>query len=271
VSPPDLHPIILAVAHLLEITEVYEVGGAQAIAALALGTESIQPVDKIFGPGNQYVTAAKQLAAHGSGVAIDLPAGPSELLVIADDGATPSAVVADLLSQAEHGPDSQVILLTTSKELFELLPEELERQLQTLPRGEVAAQALAESAAVLVPSTEVAIEISNRYAPEHLIVATRDADDLKSAITAAGSVFLGYFTPESLGDYASGTNHTLPTGGAARGYSGVSLESFQKEITFQRASFEGLQRLAATVECMASAEGLEAHRRAVTVRKEAHE
>ncbi|MCC2544862.1 histidinol dehydrogenase [Hymenobacter sp. BT175] len=270
-TPPgkdgSVNPVILFAAQLLGIPTIIKAGGAQAIAALAGGTESVPAVDKIFGPGNRYVTAAKQLATQ-HGVAIDLPAGPSEVLVIADDSANPAFVAADLLSQAEHGPDSQVILLTTSQELLAQVNEEVSRQLTELPRRDVAALALQESRALLLRTPEEMLFFSNQYAPEHLILAVRNAEELAGGVTSAGSVFLGHLTPEAAGDYASGTNHTLPTGGFARSYSGVSLDSFMKKITFQRISAEGLRHVGPVVEIMAEAEGLQAHARAVSVRLE---
>ncbi len=268
---PDgtVSPVILAVAQRLGIAQVVKAGGAQAVAALALGTASVPAVDKIFGPGNRYVTAAKQLAAARYGVAIDLPAGPSEVLVIADASANPAFVAADLLSQAEHGPDSQVVLLTDSAALLHQVQAALETQLAGLPRRAVAARALAESRAVLLPDAAAMLAFANRYAPEHLILAVADPEALAAGVTNAGSVFLGHLTPEAVGDYASGTNHTLPTGGYARQYSGVSLESFQKKITFQRLTARGLLALAPAVEILAEAEGLAAHARAVALRREA--
>ena len=272
-TPPrpdgSVSPVILFVAHLLGLPTVVKAGGAQAIAALALGTASVPAVDKIFGPGNRYVTAAKQLAAAEYGVAIDMPAGPSEVLVIADASATPAFVAADLLSQAEHGPDSQVVLLSDSFLIIEQVQAELAGQLAALPRRAVAAQALAHSRAVLLPDAAAMLAFSNQYAPEHLILATDAAEALAARVTNAGSVFLGHLTPEAVGDYASGTNHTLPTGGYARQYSGVSLDSFVKKITFQRLSPAGLQALGPAVETMAEAEGLAAHARAVTLRLDA--
>lgn len=267
VSPPPIHPVILATADMLEISEIYQVGGAQAIAALALGTPSIKKVDKIFGPGNQYVTIAKQLVSQSGVTAIDMPAGPSELLVIADREANPDFVAADLLSQAEHGVDSQVVLITDCESNLLKIERALEKQLLELPRKEIAKQSLESSVAIVTETLEAAFDLSNFYAPEHLILATKEAERQKDLVKNAGSVFLGNYTPESLGDYASGTNHTLPTGGAARAYSGVSLESFQKQITFQRATKEGLEGIAETVEVMASAEGLDAHKRAVSIRR----
>ncbi|WP_345049888.1 histidinol dehydrogenase [Hymenobacter glaciei] len=269
-TPPQLDgsisPVILFVAQLLGIDKVVKAGGAQAVAALALGTPSVPAVDKIFGPGNRYVTAAKQLAAAEYGVAIDMPAGPSEVLVIADSSANPAFVAADLLSQAEHGPDSQVIVLSDSQEVLEKVQAEVLSQLETLPRRKVAAQALENSRAILLPDAAAMLAFSNQYAPEHLIIATDNADAQATQVTNAGSVFLGNLTPEAVGDYASGTNHTLPTSGYARQYSGVSLDSFVKKITFQRLSSVGLQAIGPVVETMAEAEGLVAHARAVTVR-----
>ncbi|MGI4885612.1 MAG: histidinol dehydrogenase [Janthinobacterium lividum] len=271
-TPPQpdgtVSPVILFVAQLLGITQVVKAGGAQAVAALALGTASVPAVDKIFGPGNRYVTAAKQLAAARYGVAIDLPAGPSEVLVIADASAHPAFVAADLLSQAEHGPDSQVVLLTDSEDTLYKVQAEVDTQLAALPRRAVAAQALAESRAVLLPGPAEMLAFSNRYAPEHLILAVADPAALAAGVTNAGSVFLGHLTPEAVGDYASGTNHTLPTGGYARQYSGVSLDAFVKKITFQRLTAAGVRALAPVVETLAEAEGLHAHARAVALRRE---
>jgi histidinol dehydrogenase len=271
-TPPQkdgsVNPIILFTAQLLGINTIVKAGGAQAVAALSGGTDSVPAVDKIFGPGNRYVTAAKQLATR-YGVAIDMPAGPSEVLVIADDSATPAFVAADLLSQAEHGPDSQVILLSDSLSMLEQTKAEVERQLRELPRAEVAAQALTESRAILLRTPEEMLYFSNQYAPEHLILAVKNPEQLAEGVTNAGSVFLGHLTPEAVGDYASGTNHTLPTNGYARNYSGVSLDSFLKKITFQRLTPEGLLNVGPVVETMAEAEGLRAHARAVTLRLEA--
>ena len=258
-------PAILFAAQELGLTTIVKAGGAQAVAALTVGTASVPAVDKLFGPGNRYVTAAKQLAAQ-RGVAIDLPAGPSEVLVIADASANPAFVAADLLSQAEHGPDSQVVLLTDSEALLTGVLAELERQLPALPRAEIARQALAESRALLLPDAATMLAFSNQYAPEHLILAVAAPEALAAGVVNAGSVFLGYLTPEAVGDYASGTNHTLPTGGYARAYSGVSLDSFYKKITFQQLSPAGLAALAPVVETMAEAEGLRAHARAMRVR-----
>ncbi|MGI4874493.1 MAG: histidinol dehydrogenase [Janthinobacterium lividum] len=259
-------PAILFVAQELGFTTIVKAGGAQAVAALTVGTATVPAVDKIFGPGNRYVTAAKQLAAQ-RGVAIDLPAGPSEVLVMADASATPAFVAADLLSQAEHGPDSQVVLLTDSEDLLTGVLAELERQLPLLPRAEVARQALSESRALLLPDAATMLAFSNEYAPEHLILAVAAPETLAAGVINAGSVFLGHLTPEAVGDYASGTNHTLPTGGHARAYSGVSLDSFYKKITFQQLTAAGLSALAPVVEAMAEAEGLQAHAHAVAVRR----
>ena len=271
-TPPQsdgtVSPVILFVAQLLGISTVVKAGGAQAIAALALGTASVPAVDKIFGPGNRYVTAAKQLAAAEFGVAIDMPAGPSEVLVIADETANAAFVAADLLSQAEHGPDSQVVVLCNSAAMLDEIRAETTRQLATLPRREVAALALENSRAILLSDAAAMLAFSNQYAPEHLILATDEADALAKEVTNAGSVFLGHLTPEAVGDYASGTNHTLPTSGYARQYSGVSLDSFIRKITFQRLSPVGLRSLGPLVETMAEAEGLVAHARAVTLRLE---
>ncbi|SDY85593.1 histidinol dehydrogenase [Hymenobacter psychrophilus] len=270
-TPPQqngsVNPVILFTAQLLGITTIVKAGGAQAVAALSGGTASVPAVDKIFGPGNRYVTAAKQLATR-YGVAIDMPAGPSEVLVIADESAKPAFVAADLLSQAEHGPDSQVILLSDSLSMLEQTKAEVERQLRDLPRAEVAAQALTESRAILLETPQEMLDFSNEYAPEHLILAVRNPEKLAEDVTNAGSVFLGHLTPEAVGDYASGTNHTLPTNGYARNYSGVSLDSFLKKITFQRLTAEGLLNVGPVVETMAEAEGLRAHARAVTLRLE---
>lgn len=270
-TPPDksgsVHPAILHTAQSIGITEIFKVGGAQAIAALASGTESVPKTDKIFGPGNQYVTKAKQLV-NMEGVAIDMPAGPSEVAIIADASAPPEFVAADLLSQAEHGADSQVILISDSEVLVNRVVGEMNRQLQALPRKETAAQCLKNSRAVICRSMDEAMEISNRYAPEHLIINCEEALALADKVTQAGSVFIGPYTPESAGDYASGTNHTLPTNGAARAYSGVSLDSFVKEITFQQITDEGLRNLGPVVEEMAEAEQLMAHKNAVSVRLE---
>ena len=268
-TPPQkdgsVHPAILYTAHLVGVTRIFKVGGAQAIAALAYGTETIPAVYKIFGPGNQYVTAAKQLVSR-QGVAIDMPAGPSEVLVCADETANPAFVAADLLSQAEHGEDSQVVLVAFSEGMAKAVQAEVEKQMQALPRKDIARKALGSSSAIVVPDRATAVEIINAYAPEHLILSVKDAEQMGEQVINAGSVFLGHYTPESVGDYASGTNHTLPTNGYARMYSGVSLDSFVKKITFQRLTKEGLQQIGPAVELMAEAEELMAHKNAVTVR-----
>ncbi|MBN8685619.1 MAG: histidinol dehydrogenase [Chitinophagales bacterium] len=273
-TPPSkdgsIHPAILYTAQLCGVTRIFKAGGVQAIGAMAYGTESIPSVFKIFGPGNQYVTMAKQLVQQ-AGVAIDMPAGPSEVLVIADETATPSFVAADLLSQAEHGADSQVILLTTSAELAKKVTAEITKQLKQLPRKNIAGKALEHSKIIVVENLSAAIALSNLYAPEHLILACAGAENLAGQITTAGSVFLGHFSPESAGDYASGTNHTLPTNGYAAMYSGVSLDSFVKKITFQQLSPDGLKRIANTVMQMSAAEGLDAHKNAIAIRLNDHE
>lgn len=262
---PGTHPAILFAAHLVGIRRIFRVGGAQAIAAMAYGTESIPQVYKIFGPGNQYVTAAKMLVAK-EGVAIDMPAGPSEVAVYADDTAIPAFVAADLLSQAEHGADSQVLLVSTSKKLITTTNLVLTTQLENLPRRDLAAKAIANSKAILVETEADAIDLLNQYAAEHLILSVANAEAVAERIINAGSIFLGNYTPESAGDYASGTNHTLPTNGFARAYSGVSLDSFVKKITIQSITPAGLQRLGKTIEEMAEAESLQAHKRAVSIR-----
>jgi len=262
---PSDHPAILYAAQLVGVTKLFRVGGAQAIAAMAYGTESIPKVYKIFGPGNQYVTAAKMLLAK-EGVAIDMPAGPSEVAVYADQTALPSFVTADLLSQAEHGADSQVLLVSTDKKFLAAVNLTLSTQLEALPRKELARQAIENSKAILVETEEEAIELLNEYAAEHLILSVENAEAVSERIYNAGSIFLGNYTPESCGDYASGTNHTLPTNGHARAYSGVSLDSFVKKITVQHITPEGLKELGPTVEAMAEAESLQAHKRAVSLR-----
>jgi histidinol dehydrogenase len=262
---PSDHPAIYFAASLVGVTKVFRIGGAQAIAAMAYGTESVPQVYKIFGPGNQYVTAAKMLVAK-EGVAIDMPAGPSEVAVYADDSAVPAFVTADLLSQAEHGADSQVLLVSTSKKMVELVNIALVSQLDKLSRRDMAAKALANSKAILVDSQDEAIDLLNAYAAEHLILSVENADVVAERIINAGSIFLGNYTPESAGDYASGTNHTLPTNGFARAYSGVSLDSFVKKITIQHITPEGLQHVGPVVEVMAEAESLDAHKRAVSLR-----
>jgi histidinol dehydrogenase len=268
-SPPGkekkVHPAILYVAQLTGITRVFKIGGAQAIGAMAYGTESIPQVYKIFGPGNQYVTCAKQLVQK-NGVAIDMPAGPSELAVFADAAANPAFVAADLLSQAEHGHDSQVMLVTDDTSVIDLVKAEIEKQIPTMPRREFAMKALENSKAILVKDSNEAIDLLNEYAAEHLILSCSDPERIADQVINAGSVFLGHYSPESVGDYASGTNHTLPTNGYARAYSGVSIDSFVKKITFQQLSEQGLQAIGETVERMAEAEGLEGHKAAVSIR-----
>ncbi|WP_121354588.1 histidinol dehydrogenase [Flavisolibacter nicotianae] len=261
----NLHPAILYAAQVTGITKVFKIGGAQAIAAMAFGTETVPAVYKIFGPGNQYVTAAKQLVQM-QGIAIDMPAGPSEVCVMADQTACAAFVAADLLSQAEHGVDSQVLLVTTDETVIEAVQKELAKQLAMLSRKDMAEKALANSKAIVVKSKAEAIAMVNEYAAEHLIISCADADEIAEEITNAGSVFIGNYSPESVGDYASGTNHTLPTNGFARAYSGVSVDSFVKKITYQKLSAKGLQNIASTVIHMAEAEGLDAHANAVKVR-----
>ena len=266
---PDgtIAPEILYAADLCGVDRVYAVGGAQAVAALAYGTESIPRVDKIFGPGNRYVTKAKQLVGAND-VAVDLPAGPSEVLVLADDEASPDFAAADLLSQAEHGGDSQAVLVCASERFARDTRRAVEEQLQQLQRGDTIREALRQSRIVVLDSREKMIAFANAYAPEHLIVSMRDAWEAAAQITAAGSVFIGLWSPESAGDYASGTNHTLPTGGCARAYSGVNIDSFLRRITYQELTREGLRALAPTVVAMARAEGLDAHAEAVRIRLE---
>lgn len=273
-SPPDkngkIHPAILYTAQLIGFTKLFKVGGVQAIGAMTFGTESISKVDKIFGPGNQYVTAAKQ-QAQNYGVAIDMPAGPSEVLVIADASSVPAFVAADLLSQAEHGSDSQVILLSDNEKIIDAVLEEIAIQQQALPRNQIAVQALLHSKAILLNSIDECINFSNQYAPEHLILAIKNYTKVIPKISNAGSVFLGNFSCESAGDYASGTNHTLPTNGYARNYSGVSLDSFVKKITFQELNAQGINNIGPAIELMAAAEELQAHKNAVTLRLKALE
>ncbi|MDM1138234.1 MULTISPECIES: histidinol dehydrogenase [unclassified Empedobacter] len=268
-TPPNkegkIHPAILYTANLIGIEKIYKVGGIQAIGALTFGTETIQKVDRIFGPGNQYVTAAKQVAQN-FGVAIDMPAGPSEVLVIADETSVPKYVAADLLSQAEHGIDSQVILLTTNEQTLNETIVEINAQLEVLPRKELATKALENSRGIVLNSIEECVNFSNIYAPEHLIFACETADNYIDKIINVGSVFLGNYSCESAGDYASGTNHTLPTNGYAKNYSGVSFDSFIKKITFQKLSAEGIQNIGPAIELMAEAEELFAHKNAVTLR-----
>lgn len=268
-TPPDkngeINPVILYVAQLIGIKNIYKIGGVQAIAAMAYGTQSVPKVNKIFGPGNQYVTCAKQLV-NAAGVAIDMPAGPSELAVYADETCIPSFVAADLLSQAEHGADSQVLLVASSLSIVERVQDEIEKQLSALPRKAIAAQALQNSLFIVLENVADAFDLLNEYAPEHLIIASDKAEEFTEKIINAGSVFLGHYSPESAGDYASGTNHTLPTNGNAKAYSGVSLDSFVKKITFQQISKAGIQNIGKAVETMAAAEGLTAHKNAVSIR-----
>lgn len=269
-SPPNkdgkIHPAILFAAHAVGIQKIFKVGGAQAIAALAHGTESIPNVFKIFGPGNQFVTAAKMLVSQNLGVAIDMPAGPSEVMVYAGKGAQPDFVAADLLSQAEHGKDSQVVLLTLDADFIPQVYAELEKQLLKLPRKDIVAATLNHSTAIVVGSLDEVKVLINEYAPEHLIIADDEPHSIAEEVYNAGSIFLGHYSPESIGDYASGTNHTLPTNGFAKSFSGVSLDSFLKKITFQELSREGLQNIGPTVEIMAKAEQLDAHSNAVSLR-----
>lgn len=271
-TPPDptgkINAAIIYTAQLTGISKIYKVGGAQAIAAMAYGTETIPKVSKIFGPGNQYVTKAKQLVSQ-LGVAIDMPAGPSEVLVLADETADPSFVAADLLSQAEHGEDSQVMLVVTNEKIVASIQSEIEKQLSTLPRRSIAEKSLHHSKVVSFSTFLSAIDFINEYAPEHLIINTRDADSLSDAIVNAGSVFIGNYSPEAIGDYASGTNHTLPTNGYAKASAGVSLESFIRYITFQKLTETGLKTLGPVVEKMAEAEQLTGHKLAVSIRLKA--
>ncbi|WP_432221651.1 histidinol dehydrogenase [Flavobacterium sp. TMP13] len=268
-SPPDkkgnIHPAILYAANLCGVTKILKVGGIQAIAGMTFGTELIPKVYKIFGPGNQFVTVAKQLATQ-FGVAIDMPAGPSELLIVADDTAVPAFIASDLLSQAEHGTDSQVILVSTSKALIDEVENEIQSQIELLPRKEIAEKAIANSKLIYVENDTVALELIDEYGPEHFIICTKDEDFYVNNIGNAGSVFIGNYTPESAGDYASGTNHTLPTNGYAKNYSGVNLDSFLKAMTFQKISESGIQNIGPAIELMAEAEGLQAHKNAVTLR-----
>lgn len=258
-------PAVLYAAKIIGVTRIFCIGGAQAIAAMAFGTESIPAVYKIFGPGNQYVTAAKQIVQM-NGIAIDMPAGPSEVCVLADETANAAFVAADLLSQAEHGADSQVLLVSTHEETINTVIREVDAQLETLPRREMAEKALANSKAFLLANDDEAMELVNEYAPEHLIISCRNADALGEKVVNAGSVFMGNYSPESAGDYASGTNHTLPTNGAAKAYSGISIDSFVKKITYQKLSEEGLKNISDTVMEMAGGEGLHAHAQAVRIR-----
>lgn len=268
-TPPGrdghIHPAILYAARVAGVNRIYKIGGVQAIAAMAYGTESVPKVYKIFGPGNQYVTAAKQQVSLRD-VAIDMPAGPSEVEVLADATANPIFVAADLLSQAEHGVDSQAVLVTTDEALLEQVQQEVGKQLAQLPRKEIAARSLENSKLILVKNMDEAMALTNEYAPEHLIIETADYLTLAGQVTNAGSVFLGHLSPESAGDYASGTNHTLPTNGYAKAYSGVSLDSFIRKVTFQEISSEGIRAIGSAIETMAANEHLDAHRNAVTVR-----
>ena len=268
-TPPDkegkINPAILYAAQVSGVSKIFKAGGVQAIGAMAYGTESVPKVYKIFGPGNQYVMAAKQQVAMHD-VAIDMPAGPSEVAVIADESANPTFVTADLLSQAEHGLDSQVVLITTSEKLLGEVEYEVQHQLSSLPRWQIAEKSLENSKLILVKDMDEAIEMTNEYAPEHLIIETKDYMDLAEKVVNAGSVFLGNYTPESAGDYASGTNHTLPTNGYAKAYSGVSLDSFIRKITFQEINREGIQNIGPAIEVMAANEHLDAHKNAVSVR-----
>jgi len=260
-----VNPVVLYVAQLIGLKNIYKIGGIQAIAAMAYGTPSIPQVYKIFGPGNQYVTCAKQLI-NKEGIAIDMPAGPSEVAIYADETCNPSFVAADLLSQAEHGADSQVLLVATSRLIVDRVKKQLEMQLNQLPRKETAAKALENSSFIVMENADAAFDLLNEYAAEHLIIASDNADVLAVKVVNAGSVFLGHYSPESVGDYASGTNHTLPTNGYAKAYSGVSLDSFVKKITFQQLTKDGLDNIGNAVEQMAAAEGLEAHKNAVAIR-----
>ena len=268
-SPPDkngeINPAILYTAQLCGVTQIFKVGGIQAIAGMTFGTESIPKVYKIFGPGNQYVTVAKQLATQYN-VAIDMPAGPSELLVVADDSANAAFVASDLLSQAEHGVDSQVILVSTSEKLVKAVEKEIENQIQLLPRKDIARKSIGNSKLILVKNDQEALDLINEYGPEHFIVCVENEDFYLENIQNAGSVFIGNYTPESAGDYASGTNHTLPTNGYAKQYSGVNLDSFMKSMTFQKISKKGIKGIGTAIELMAEAEGLQAHKNAVTLR-----
>lgn len=268
-TPPDkegkINPAILYAAQVSGVSKIFKAGGVQAIGAMAYGTESVPKVYKIFGPGNQYVMAAKQQVAMHD-VAIDMPAGPSEVMVIADETSNPAFVAADLLSQAEHGVDSQVVLVTTSEKFLGEVEYEVQHQLSRLPRWQIAEKSLENSKLILVKDMDEAIEMANEYAPEHLIIETKDYMDLAEKVVNAGSVFLGAYTPESAGDYASGTNHTLPTNGYAKAYSGVSLDSFIRKITFQEINREGIQNIGPAIEVMASNEHLDAHKNAVSVR-----
>ena len=263
-----VHPAILYAAKVAGVTDIYAMGGAQAVAAMALGTDSVPRVHKIFGPGNRFVMEAKQLACYRQGTALDMPAGPSEVMVIADKDASPAFIAADFLSQAEHGPDSQSILVTDSREVLDATVTEIEKQLDALPRKEMMKKSLEHSRLIQLESMNAVLDFANEYAPEHLIINTANADELAAGVRAAGSVFIGPWSTESAGDYASGTNHTLPTSGYATAYSGVNLDSFCKKITYQRLTPEGVKSLAKTVMTMAKAESLEAHSRAMEIRYE---
>ena len=270
-SPPNkngtINPAILYAASICGVDKIFKIGGIPAIAGMTFGTETVPKVYKIFGPGNQYVTVAKQFATQ-FGVAIDMPAGPSELLIFADDTANPAFVASDLLSQAEHGTDSQVILVSTSKKMIDAVSNEVEAQLESLPRVEIARKAISNSKLILVKNDRIALDLINEYAPEHLIICAQNESFFVNGIENAGSVFIGNYTPESAGDYASGTNHTLPTNGFAKNYEGVNLNSFLKSMTFQKISKEGIQSIGKAVEIMAETEGLFAHKNAVTLRLE---
>jgi histidinol dehydrogenase len=273
-SPPDkngkINSAILYAANLCGVTKIFKVGGIQAIAGMTFGTQTIPKVYKIFGPGNQFVTIAKQFATQ-FGVAIDMPAGPSELLIVADDTAIPSFVASDLLSQAEHGIDSQVVLVSTSKKLIYEVEIEINNQIQTLPRKAIAEKAISNSKLIFVENDVIALDLINEYGPEHFIICTKNEDFYTDNIQNAGSVFIGNYTPESAGDYASGTNHTLPTNGYAKNYSGVNLDSFLKAMTFQKITKKGIQNIGNAIEIMAEAEGLQAHKNAVSIRLKALE
>lgn len=270
-SPPDksgkINAAILFAAKLVGVTRIFKAGGAQAIAAMAFGTQSIPKVHKIFGPGNQYVTKAKQLVME-EGLAIDMPAGPSEVLVMADETADASFIAADLLSQAEHGEDSQVMLVLNNDSMVAAIQTEISKQLEQLPRKAIAEKSLANSRVIIISDQSTALDFINEYAPEHLIINTKNADAVAASVSNAGSVFIGNYSPEAIGDYASGTNHTLPTNGFAKAFAGVSLESFMKYITFQKLTEEGIKKLGPVVEEMAEAEQLAGHKRAVTIRLE---
>lgn len=266
-SKGDVDAHLVYAANLCGITKIYKIGGAQAIAAMAYGTQSVPKVDKIFGPGNAYVTAAKKIVSMSAdGAALDMPAGPSEVCIIADESSNPQYVAADLLSQAEHDVMSQVVLISTTQEIAQKIQEQIKIQLDNLDRKDIAAQAIKNSICIIVDNIEMAMEVSNQYAPEHLILAFETKDDILNSVQNAGSVFIGQWTPESAGDYCSGTNHVLPTNGYARNYSGLNVEAFQKTITFQTINKEGLQNLSNTIQTLANLEGLDAHAKAVAIR-----